>query len=54
LKDTGARDISSAAEAAADYGTTDKPTERPMAVAAIREEASVPPATEYVVHEIKE
>jgi hypothetical protein len=54
LKDTGARDISSAAEAAADYGTTDKPTERPMAVAAIREVASVPPATEYVVHEIKE
>jgi hypothetical protein len=54
LKDTGARDISSAAEAAADYGTTDKPTERPLAVAAIREEASIPPATEYVVHEIKE
>jgi hypothetical protein len=28
LRDTGARDISSASEAAADYGTTDKPTER--------------------------
>ncbi len=28
LKDTGARDISSAPETAADYGTTDKPTER--------------------------
>ena len=28
LKDTGARNISSASEAAADYGTTDKPTER--------------------------
>ncbi|HXB75188.1 MAG TPA: hypothetical protein VNY05_43550 [Candidatus Acidoferrales bacterium] len=33
LKDTGARYISSASEAAADYGTTDRPTERaPMAV----------------------
>ena len=33
LRDTGARDISSASEAAADYGTTDKPTERaPAAV----------------------
>ena len=33
LKDTGARNISSALEAAADYGTTDKPTERaPVAV----------------------
>jgi len=28
LRDTGARNISSASEAAADYGTTDKPTER--------------------------
>jgi hypothetical protein len=28
LKDTGARDISSAFETSADYGTTDKPTER--------------------------
>jgi hypothetical protein len=28
LKDTGAREISSAPEAAADYGTADKPTER--------------------------
>ena len=28
LKTTGARNISSAAEAVADYGTTDKPTER--------------------------
>ena len=33
LKDTGARNISSAYEAGADYGTTDKPTERaPAAV----------------------
>ena len=28
LKDTGARNISSASETSADYGTTDKPTER--------------------------
>jgi hypothetical protein len=28
LKDTGARNISSSAEASADYGTADKPTER--------------------------
>jgi hypothetical protein len=41
LKDTGARDISSAAEAAADYGTTDKPTERPPAAVANRGEAPV-------------
>jgi ActD protein len=53
LKDTGARDISSASEAAADYGTTDKPTERPVAVVAVREETPGPQAPEYVVHEIK-
>jgi hypothetical protein len=45
LKDTGARDISSAAETAADYGTTDKPTERAPAVAAIRVDAPVSPTT---------
>ena len=33
LKDTGARNISSAPESAADFGTTDRPTERaPLAV----------------------
>ncbi|MGC9945388.1 MAG: DUF3341 domain-containing protein [Bryobacteraceae bacterium] len=53
LKDTGARDISSASEAAADYGTTDKPTERPPAAVANRGEAPVQHTTEYVVHEIK-
>jgi len=53
LKDTGARDISSAAEAAADYGTTDKPTERPVAVVAVRDEAPVPRSAEYLVHENK-
>jgi len=53
LKDTGARDISSAAEATADYGTTDKPTERPVAVVAVRDATPVPKATDYVVHEIE-
>ena len=45
LRDTGARDISSASEAAADYGTTDKPTERAPAAVTDREE--------YVAHETK-
>jgi hypothetical protein len=46
LKDTGARDISSAAEAAADFGTTDKPTERtPVNVTTDRDE--------YAIHETK-
>jgi hypothetical protein len=43
LRDTGARDISSAAESAADYGTTDKPTERPSATVAACSEATVSP-----------
>ena len=38
LKDTGARDISSASESAADYGTTDKPTERKPADVTDRDE----------------
>ena len=33
LKDTGARQISASSEAPADYGTTDKPTERAPAIA---------------------
>jgi hypothetical protein len=37
LRDTGARGISAASEAAADYGTTDKPTERAPAAIANRE-----------------
>lgn len=52
LKDTGARDISSASEAAADYGTTDKPTERPPAASTNRGEAPAQETTEHVVHEI--
>ncbi len=39
LKDTGAIDISAAAESTADYGTTDKPTERPPVLVAVRAEA---------------
>jgi hypothetical protein len=45
LKDTGARDISAALESTADYGTTDKPTERPTVLVAVRAEAPVLPAT---------
>lgn len=47
LKDTGARNISSASEAAADYGTTDKPTERAPVCVTNRSEApaqQTPPA----------
>jgi hypothetical protein len=53
LKDTGARDISSASETAADYGTTDKPTERAPAVVTVRVETPAPPATECVPVETK-
>jgi hypothetical protein len=53
LRDTGARDISSAAEAAADYGTTDKPTERPPSVVTTRVEVPVIPMPESVPLEIK-
>ena len=41
LKDTGARDISSASESAADYGTSDKPTERAPATVVVRDEVPV-------------
>jgi hypothetical protein len=41
LKDTGARDISAAVESSADYGTTDKPTERAPVMVAVRAEAPV-------------
>ena len=53
LRDTGARDISSASEAAADYGTADKPTERAPAAVTNRGEASAQQTTEYVAHETK-
>jgi hypothetical protein len=55
LKDTGARDISAASETAADYGTTDKPTERAPAATVVRSDAPVQvvETTEYVAHETK-
>jgi hypothetical protein len=51
LKDTGARNISYATEAAADYGTTDKPTERSPAVLTDRGEAPAQERVEYTNHE---
>lgn len=53
LRDTGARDISSAAETAADYGTTDRPTKRATAVLPAQVETPVPPSPESVPAEIK-
>jgi hypothetical protein len=53
LKNTGARSISCAAESAADFGTTDKPTERAPVLVVQRGEVPVLPATETLVHEIK-
>jgi Protein of unknown function (DUF3341) len=50
LKDTGARSISSASEAAADYGTTDKPTERAPAAVTSRGEEPAPPTKKHVAH----
>jgi hypothetical protein len=52
LKDTGARSISSASESAADYGTTNKPTERVPAVVTVRVDTPAP-AAEYVPVELK-
>jgi hypothetical protein len=46
LKDTGARSISSATEAAADYGTTDRPTERAPLSVTDRGETTVQRRTE--------
>jgi hypothetical protein len=48
LKDTGARNISATAESAADYGTTDRPTERATAVVPVRVETVILPATVQV------
>jgi hypothetical protein len=52
LKDTGARNISSASEASADYGTTDKPTERAPVAVADRGETPAQRPAECVTHEI--
>lgn len=53
LENTGARDISSAPESAADYGTTDKPTERAPVAVAHRSEAPAQETAECVTHEIQ-
>lgn len=53
LKDTGARKMSCASESAADYGTTDKPTEKAPAPVAARVETPTQPATEYVAEETR-
>jgi hypothetical protein len=53
LKDTGARHISSASEAGADYGTTDKPTERAPAAVTDHLEAPAQQTIEYVAQETK-
>jgi hypothetical protein len=50
LKDTGARDISSASEAAADYGTTDKPTERAPADVTHRSEEPAQQTKKHLAH----
>jgi len=54
LRDTGARDVSAARESAADYGTTDKPTERAPAPSVVRGEAIAHQVVVPAVHEIKE
>jgi len=54
LKDTGARDVSCAPESAADYGTTDKPTERAPAMVAVRSATPVQQVVEPVIQEVKE
>jgi len=50
LRGTGARDISSATEAAADYGTTDKPTERAPVDVRHRGEEPAEQTKEHVAH----
>ncbi len=51
LRDTGARNISGASEAAADYGTTDRPTERAPAAVTNRGETPARQTPEYIAHE---
>jgi hypothetical protein len=53
LRNTGARDISSASETAADFGTTDKPTERASGVIAHRGETPAPEPVECLTPETK-
>jgi hypothetical protein len=53
LRDTGAQYISSASEAAADYGTTDRPTERVPVAVIDHVEPPAQQTAEYVVQENK-
>jgi len=53
LKDTGARDISSASESSADYGTTDKPTERAPAAVLVLDEVPAEQVVEVVPQETR-
>jgi hypothetical protein len=53
LENTGARDISSAPEAAADYGTTDRPTERAPVAVVHRCQAPAQETAECITHEIQ-
>jgi hypothetical protein len=52
LHDTGARNISSAREAAADFGATDKPTERAPVAVPVPIEVPAQPAAECVTREL--
>ena len=54
LKITGARNVSSASEAAADYGTADKPTERAPVTVMDRRETPVQQTAEPVAHETRD
>jgi hypothetical protein len=54
LKITGARNISSASESAADYGTTDQPTERAPVTVMDRSLETARPQADLVAHETKE
>ena len=53
LKDTGARSISSTAEASADFGTADRPTERAPETITNRSQAPDPRTLECVTQETK-
>jgi len=53
LKDTGARDISFASESSADYGTTDKPTERAPVDVPVPDEVPAKQVVEVVPQETR-
>jgi hypothetical protein len=53
LKDTGARDISFASESSADYGTTDKPTERAPVAVPVPDEVPAKQVVEVVPQETR-